>query len=88
VNSIRQLNSGADRRGNTFRRAVLNVRYDFEEFVDENEDEDDYDFASSGQGIKSGPNRARRNMNFRGIKNGEFKFQMQAMMQMMERMNL
>jgi len=73
VNSIRQLNSEADRRGYTFRRAVRNVRYDFEEFVDENEDkdEDDCDFASSGQGIKSGPNRAGRNVNFRAMGNYE-----------------
>jgi hypothetical protein len=35
VNSIKQHNSGADRRGNTVRMAVRNVRYDFEEFVDE-----------------------------------------------------
>jgi len=49
--------------------AVRNVRSDFEEFVDENTDvgEDDYDFASAAQGIRSGPNRARRNVNFRGI---------------------
>jgi len=40
------------------RMAVQNVRYDFEEFVDENEDagEDDYEFASAGQG--SGLDRA------------------------------
>jgi len=46
--------------------AVRNVRSDFEEFVDENADagEDDYDFASAGQGIRSGPKRARRNVNF------------------------
>jgi hypothetical protein len=44
-------------------------RSDFEEFIDENADacEDDYDFASAGQGIRSGPNRARRNVNFRGM---------------------
>ena len=49
--------------------AVRNVISDFEEFVDKNTDagEDDYDFASTGQGIRSGPNRARRNVNFRGI---------------------
>ena len=49
--------------------AVRNVESDFEEFIDENTDtgEEDYDFASTGQGIKSGPNRARRNVNFRGI---------------------
>jgi hypothetical protein len=45
----------------------------FEEFVDENADagEDDYDFAFAGQRIKSGLNRARRNVNFRGIGNYE-----------------
>jgi seryl-tRNA synthetase len=50
VNSIKQQNSGADRRGNTVRMAVQNVRSDFEEFVDENTDagKDDYDFASAG----------------------------------------
>jgi hypothetical protein len=39
---------------------VRKVRSDFEEFVYENIDagEDDYDFASAGQGIRSGPNRA------------------------------
>ena len=39
--------------------AAWNVRSDFEEFVDENADggEDDYDFASAGQGIRPGPNR-------------------------------
>ena len=49
--------------------AVRNVISDFEEFVDENTDagEDDYDFASTGQGIRSGPNRTRRNVNFRGM---------------------
>jgi uncharacterized protein (UPF0335 family) len=69
VNSIKQQNSGADRRGNTVRVAVRNVKSDFEEFVDENADagEDDYDFASAGQGIRSGPNRARRNVNFCGM---------------------
>jgi hypothetical protein len=69
VNSIKQQNSGADRRGNTVRMAVRNVIFDFEEFVDENVDvgEDDYDFASAGQGIRSGSNRARRNVNFRGM---------------------
>ena len=53
--------------------AARNVRSDFEEFVDENADacEDDYDFASVGQGIRSGPNRARRNVNFRGMGNYE-----------------
>jgi hypothetical protein len=51
------------------RIAVRNVRSDFEEFVNENTDagEDDYDFASAGQGIMSGQNRARRNVNFRGM---------------------
>ena len=53
--------------------AVRNVRFDFEEFVDENTDagDDDYDFASVGQGIKSGPNKARRNVNFSGMGNYE-----------------
>jgi len=51
------------------RMAVRNVRSDFEEFVDENTDAgvDDYDFASAGQGIMFGQNRARRNVNFRGM---------------------
>jgi len=67
VNSIKQQNSAVDHRGNTM--AVHNVGSDFEEFVDENVDagEDDNDFASAGQGIRSGPNRARRNVNFRGM---------------------
>jgi hypothetical protein len=36
-------------------------RSDFEEFIDENADacEDDYDFASAGQGIRFRPNMAR-----------------------------
>jgi len=69
VNSIKQQNSGADRQGNTVRMGVWNVRSDFKEFVDENADagEDDYDFASAGQGIRSGPNRAKRNVNFLGM---------------------
>ena len=69
VNSIEQQNSGADRRGKTVRMAVRNVKSDFEEFVDENAHagEDDYDFASVGQGIRSRPNRARRNVNFCGM---------------------
>ena len=69
VNSIKQQNSGADHRGNTVRMAARNVRSDFEEFVDENADEgeDDYDFALAGHGIRSGPNRARRNVNFRSM---------------------
>ena len=69
VNSIKQQNSGADRRGNTVCMAVRNVRSNFEEFVDENTDagEDDYDFASAGQGIRSGLNGAKRNVNFRGM---------------------
>jgi hypothetical protein len=47
--------------------AVWNVRSDFEEFVDKNADadEDDYGFAFAGQGIRSGSNRAMRNVNFR-----------------------
>jgi len=69
VNSINQQNGGADRRGSTVRMSVRNVRSDFEEFVDENIDasEEDYDFASAGQSIRYGPNRARRNDNFRGM---------------------
>jgi hypothetical protein len=49
--------------------AVQNVRSDIEEFVDNNADagEDDYDFASADQRIRSGPNKARRNVNFRGM---------------------
>ena len=41
--------------------------------VDENADagEEDYDFASASQGIRSGPNRARRNVNFRAMGNYE-----------------
>jgi hypothetical protein len=41
--------------------------------VDENADagEEDYDFASASQGIRSGPNRARRNVNFRAMRNYE-----------------
>jgi hypothetical protein len=42
--------------------AVRNVRSNFKE---------DYDFAFVGQGIRSGPNRARRNVNFRGMGNYE-----------------
>jgi len=68
VNSIKQQNSEADRR-NMIRMAVRNVRSYFEEFVDEKADvgEDDYDFAFASQGIRSGPNRARRNVNFHGM---------------------
>jgi hypothetical protein len=53
--------------------AIRNVRSDFEKFVDENADvgEDNYDFASVGQGIRFGPNRARRNVNFCGMGNYE-----------------
>ena len=53
--------------------AVRNNRSDFEEYVDENADvdEDDYDFASVGQAIRSGPNRARRNVTFHGMRNYE-----------------
>ena len=73
VNSINQHNSGADRRGNTVRMVVRNNKSDFEEYVDENADvdEDDYDFASIGQGIRYGPNRTRRNVNFHGMGNYE-----------------
>ena len=62
VNSIKQQHNGAYRRGNTVRTVVRNNKSDFEEYVDENAD--DYDFVSVGQGIRSGPNRARRNVNF------------------------
>ena len=63
----------SDRQGNTIRRAVQNVRSEFKEFIDENVDEgeDDYDFASSSQGIRSELNRARRNVNFYGRGNYE-----------------
>ena len=33
--------------------------------------EDAYDFASAGQAIRSGPNRARKNVNFHGMGNYE-----------------
>ena len=51
--------------------AVWNVRSDFEEFVDENADvgEDDYYFASTSQGKRFGPNRARRNVIFHFLGN-------------------
>jgi len=64
VNSIKQHNSGVDCQGNTIRMAVWNAKSDCEELVDENLDagEDDYDFASPSQGIRSGPNRVRRNV--------------------------
>jgi hypothetical protein len=73
VNLIKQENSGADRQANTVCMAIRDVRSDFEEFVNENADvgEDDYDFASAGQEIRSGPNRARRTVNFRGMANYE-----------------
>ena len=49
--------------------AVQNIRSDFGEFVDENTDagEDAYDFAYTGQGIKSSPNRARRKVNLHSM---------------------
>ena len=73
VNLIKQQNSRADRRGNTVCMAIQNNKYEFEEYVDENADvgEDDYDFASTNQGIRSRPNRARRNVNFHGMGNYE-----------------
>ena len=42
---IKKQNIGADRRGNTVRKAVPNTRSDFYEFADENADvgEDDHD---------------------------------------------
>ena len=69
VNLIKQQHSGADLRGNTVRTAVRNNKSYFEEYVDENADvdEDDYDFASVGQGIRSGPNRAKRILLQHGI---------------------
>jgi hypothetical protein len=71
VHSIKQQNSEADRRGNTVCRVIQNIRSDFEEFVDENADTggDDYYFASAGQGMRSGPNRATKNVNFRCLGN-------------------
>ena len=50
MNSIKQQNSGADRRGNMVLMAVQNNKSDFEEYADENADvgEDDYDFTSVG----------------------------------------
>jgi hypothetical protein len=73
VNSIKQQNGGADRQGNIVRMAVRNVRSNFKEFVDENVDasEEDYGFAFAGQGIRFGPNRVRRNVNFYGMGNYE-----------------
>jgi len=73
VNSIKQQNSGADHLRNPICIAVRNVRSNFEEFVDENTDagDDDYDFAYVGQGIKSGLNKTRRNVNFYGMGNYE-----------------
>ena len=49
------------------------MTYDFEEFVDENADtsEDDYDFASAGQGTRSRPNKAKKNLNLHGVGNYE-----------------
>jgi hypothetical protein len=44
---------------------VQNVRSDFEENTYASED--DYDFASAGKGIRFGPNRAGRNVNFHGM---------------------
>ena len=54
-------------------RAVWTVKSDLEEFVDKNADadEDDYDFEFAGQGIRSGPYRATRNVNFHGMGNYE-----------------
>ena len=71
MNLIKQQNSGADRRGNTIRRAVRNVRSDFKEFVDENPNtcENNYYFASVSQGMRFGPNRAGRNVNFHCLGN-------------------
>ena len=73
VNSIKQQNSRIDCQGNTTCTAVQNNISDFEEYVDENVDvgEDDYDFTFVGQEIRSGPNRARMNVNFHGMENYE-----------------
>ena len=60
MNSIKQQNSGADHRENNIS--------DFEEYVDENIDmSEDYEFASVGQGIRSGPKRVKSNVNFHGM---------------------
>ena len=55
-------------------KAVQNTRSNFEEFVYENPNmsEDDYDFDSASQKLKSWPNRARRNMDFYGMGNYEY----------------
>ncbi|KAL3575141.1 hypothetical protein D5086_023242 [Populus alba] len=73
VNLIKQQNNGVDRWGNMVRMAARNVRFNFKEFVDENIDggKDDCDFASASQGIRSGPNMVRRNVNFHGISSYE-----------------
>ena len=54
-------------------RVVWNARSDFEEFDDENTDagEDDNYFAFAGQGMRSGPNKARRNVSFHCLGNYE-----------------
>ena len=51
--------------------AEQNIISDFKEFVDENTDtdENDHDFASNSQGIRSQPNKARRKVNYHGIEN-------------------
>ena len=61
MNSIKQHNNGVDRRGNMVRMAVWNNISNFEEYIDENMDvgEDDYDFASVGQGIRFGSTKLR-----------------------------
>ena len=71
MKSINQNNNRVDRIGNMVRMEVRNNKSDFEEYVDEKTDvdEDDYDFVSVGQGIRFGPNRARRNVNFHGMGN-------------------
>jgi len=71
VNSIKQQNSGVDRRGNTVCKAEQNVRSDFEEFVEDKVDagEDYYDSAYVGQGIRSGSNKSRRNVNLHAMGN-------------------
>ena len=55
VNSIKQHNSGVDRQGNMVHMVVQNNKSEFEKYVDKNTNmgEDDYDFASISQGIRS-----------------------------------
>jgi hypothetical protein len=68
VNSIKQQTTKL-----MVRRALWNIRSNFEKFVDKNTDVGEYDyyFASATQGMSSGPNRARRNVNFHCLGNCE-----------------